>query len=317
MAVQRGESERYIIDTISSPDVVEEFLAQFRNENTLRLYQRVLELFRAWCLESDATRVSAITEQNIPDIPGFSESSKRLYLVVIKRFVKWCYLARIYNGPQVLITASIADDEPRGVKVALYDEEAEHLLENVLADESVAGVRDHTMIHLMLNTGIRQHSAYYADLGDFEESEDGPILWYRSKRKISKNSCVDVPHECIDLVRRYVDVRGGESDDTSPVFTSVSRRSFGERLSHRSINEVITTRMKKAGIARPGLTPHSLRHTAAIKRYEETGDIDQVRKMLGHKNSSTTGRYLRSITRPSSKKGVMFGRRQEEPETDR
>ena len=59
---------------------------------------------------------------------------------------------------------------------------------------------------------------------------------------------------------------------------------FGSHMHPQSVNKIITRVT--------GCNPHSLRHAGATAAYNETGDLREVQRMLGHASMATTQRYL-------------------------
>ena len=51
-------------------------------------------------------------------------------------------------------------------------------------------------------------------------------------------------------------------------------------------------RLKKLANVNPNLHPHDLRRTLAVKMFDLTNDLRDVKRMLGHKNLQTTAMYL-------------------------
>ena len=65
----------------------------------------------------------------------------------------------------------------------------------------------------------------------------------------------------------------------------------GTPYSTRSLQEVLQTAKKKAGIMKPG-SIHSLRHSFATHLIERGTDVTMIQKLLGHNDLKTTLRYL-------------------------
>ena len=75
-----------------------------------------------------------------------------------------------------------------------------------------------------------------------------------------------------------------------PLFPS--RNGNGrKRMSRRAAHDMLQNAFESAGL-NGKLATHSLRKSFAQRLYNETNDIFAVQEMLGHKNVSTTQRYL-------------------------
>ena len=75
-----------------------------------------------------------------------------------------------------------------------------------------------------------------------------------------------------------------------PLFPS--RQKSGTLLMHRqTAHDILKTAFTAAGL-NGKLATHSLRKSFAQRVYEQSGDIFLVQELLGHKNVSTTQRYL-------------------------
>jgi site-specific recombinase XerD len=67
--------------------------------------------------------------------------------------------------------------------------------------------------------------------------------------------------------------------------------SEGQPYSTRSLQQILTTAKKKAGIIKPG-SVHSLRHSFATHLLDKGTDVTMIQKLLGHNDLKTTLRYL-------------------------
>ena len=92
-----------------------------------------------------------------------------------------------------------------------------------------------------------------------------------------------------DLIAWHRD-RYKNTEAIRPLFPS--RNGQGEkRMSRRTAHDVLKSAFEAAGL-NGHLATHSLRKSFAQRLYDRTGDIFVVQEMLGHKNVSTTQKYL-------------------------
>jgi site-specific recombinase XerD len=66
---------------------------------------------------------------------------------------------------------------------------------------------------------------------------------------------------------------------------------FGRPITRHAVAHVRRTARLRAGIAKP-ISPHSLRHAFAVHLLEAGADLRTIQLLLGHRNLSTTARYL-------------------------
>ena len=82
----------------------------------------------------------------------------------------------------------------------------------------------------------------------------------------------------------------GLTEKSRPLFPS--RNGQGQqRMSRRTAHDVLKRAYEAAGL-NGHLATHSLRKSFAQRLYDRTGDIFAVQEMLGHRNVTTTQKYL-------------------------
>jgi integrase len=69
----------------------------------------------------------------------------------------------------------------------------------------------------------------------------------------------------------------------------------GRRLSRRHIRVQTDKYLAAAGLKRPGISNHALRHTAGTLGYLHTGDLRAVQDFLGHADPRMTSRYAHVV----------------------
>ena len=81
--------------------------------------------------------------------------------------------------------------------------------------------------------------------------------------------------------------------DGTPLFSAMDTPRH--RLTRTRIRAIIVRYLRLAGLKRPGISNHALRHTAATLGYLHTGDLRAVQELLGHANPRMTARYAHVV----------------------
>ena len=68
-------------------------------------------------------------------------------------------------------------------------------------------------------------------------------------------------------------------------------------LSNATVNSVVVEAAKRAGLDRPSIGPHMLRHSAATALLEEGMSLPALGALLRHRNIDTTAVYAKVDTR--------------------
>ena len=106
---------------------------------------------------------------------------------------------------------------------------------------------------------------------------------------------VPVQPEVSQLLLTYLTDTGRRLGDPGPLFRSHDRGSHVReraRLSTRAVGYLVGRTLEKASLAVKPISPHSLRHTYAIRALRAGGNVIAVQKLLGHASVATTQRYL-------------------------
>ena len=91
------------------------------------------------------------------------------------------------------------------------------------------------------------------------------------------------------LLWRYISRFRPESAGINFNFLFLTRD--GRPLTKDRIEKVMTYYGKKAGISGVRCSPHTFRHTAAVKFLRNGGDVFSLQRMLGHASLEMTRRY--------------------------
>ena len=157
-------------------------------------------------------------------------------------------------------------------------------------------VRNRCLFIIGVSTGGRISELFSLRIGDVYQNGTAvtDLLYDKSIVKgKSESRAVPVNNDgrlaIDDLVNWHRD-RYGDIDDDRPLFPS--RHKSGTVAMHRqTAHDILKTAFVSAGL-NGKLATHSLRKSFAQRVYEQSNDIYMVQELLGHKNISTTQRYL-------------------------
>lgn len=146
--------------------------------------------------------------------------------------------------------------------------------------------RDYCILTIFLNCGLRLSELCGLNLSDI--SSDGTMT---VTGKGNKERMVYLNDSCKTAIKRYLEVRPHEgltAESKNALFISRNHK----RISPRTVEHIVTSYIKKAGLDGKGLSTHKLRHTAATLMYQHGHvDIRVLKDILGHANLGTTQIY--------------------------
>ncbi|WP_327093168.1 tyrosine-type recombinase/integrase [Nonomuraea sp. NBC_01738] len=146
-------------------------------------------------------------------------------------------------------------------------------------------LRDGLIVLLLTALGPRVSELVRANVEDFF-TNDGVRYW-RIFGKGGRTRDVPLPADVAVALEVYLERGRGEVADKALL---LSWR--GRRLARGDVQAVIERVQRRvAPEQRRSVTPHGLRHTTATHLLADAVDMDAVRRVLGHSDLSTLGRY--------------------------
>jgi site-specific recombinase XerD len=149
------------------------------------------------------------------------------------------------------------------------------------------GRRDRALLALMIQTGVRVSELVGLHTGDVHLGTGRHI---RVVGKGRKRRATPLTDETVAVLRQWLTERGGAPED--PLFPTRQ----GRPLSRYTVGLLISRHVDTAVIDCPSLkakriTPHTLRHTAAMLWRAKGVDIATIALLLGHESTQTTHIY--------------------------
>jgi integrase/recombinase XerD len=150
------------------------------------------------------------------------------------------------------------------------------------------GRRDHALLLVAVQTGLRVSELTRLRINDIELGT-GPNL--RCHGKGRKDRCTPLTRQTVDVLREWLTECSGTATD--PAFPT--RR--GTHLSRDAVERLVTKYARIAAgtcpsLAGKNITPHVLRHSAAMALLHSGVDITVIALWLGHESPATTRIYL-------------------------
>jgi len=150
------------------------------------------------------------------------------------------------------------------------------------------GRRDHALLVVAAQTGLRVSELTGLAVGDAHLGA-GPHVHCRGKGR--KDRCTPLTSHTVNVLTGWLAARGAAQ--TEPLFCTRT----GNALSHDAVGHLIAGHAATAAHTCPSLqaktiTPHTLRHTAAMQLLQVGVDVTVIALWLGHESPTTTRVYL-------------------------
>ena len=224
-----------------------------------------------------------------------SPATVQAFLSALRSFFSWgLEQGWLLSNPAVQV--KLPKISRRYRRDSLTHEESEELLGTVEQVKDLRGLRDYLLVALAVRIGLRENEMHLANLGDYSRRGTIGILYLKRKGRKAKDLSVVLVEDLADSMDLYLRLRGKQKA-TDCLFFSERPDRKGARLSVRGIRAILTSYMRKAGIDRPRVTPHSARHHAATNALSNGASLKDVQEMLGHATLGTTEGYIHMAKR--------------------
>ena len=273
----------------------ERFIAYLdSSQKTIETYTKAIrQLFNYFSLNgiTRPTREDIIAFRDELKASGHKPTTVQNYITATKLFFKWTAQERIYPNIAEHIKGAKLNREHK--KDYLTSRQVKTILEAVERD-TVKGLRDYAMLTLMITGGLRTIEVVRADISDLRNIGECTALFVQGKGREEKTEYIKISPEVERAIRTYLTKRGSK-DESEPLFTSTSNNNAGQRLTTRTVSEIVKDRLKSAGYDSNRLTAHSLRHTAVTLSLLAGKDITEVQQFARHSNIATTMIYNHAL----------------------
>lgn len=282
------------------------------SDNTIKLYafsvNKWLRFVSPW---KDRWQIRSIEWRK--SLTGLALKSQSVMVGAAKSFVEHLLEEGVLEGRNPFLKVKF-----RGLATAymhrrsLSDDEVKKMFRSCDLNTE-EGLRDHTVLMIMLHTAIRIGGVSSICVEDVEKQGDYWVVKYQGKGQRSKDKIKVLPPLVVTAIKAYLKKTGRTLGGNGPLFLQ-----RGKKFSVNSMRRSIVKRLKDCGIKDSSVTTHSLRHTAATKAIDSGNDIKAVQELLDHSNLATTDRYIHSVRQAHQAAGVKisYGDAEDGPETN-
>jgi len=256
--------------------------------STKTQYASEVKLFARWVNKRviDVTFADLLSYKEFLEEEELKPASIKKKLAILRRLFSFLhdqgFLPR--NPASGLKLPKVEDISGRDV---LSLEECNRLIATV-DTSALRGKRDLAIIALMLLNGLRSCECVRANVGDLRQSEGYWIL--RVHGKGGREADTRIRDDVYKAIQAYLETRG-EVEATDPLFIGTNHRS-GTRMTTRTVQYMVKKYYRKAGVDRPNLVCHSLRHSAITLVICSGASILSAQEFARHSDPKTTLRYI-------------------------
>lgn len=152
------------------------------------------------------------------------------------------------------------------------------------------GLRDLALLTLLYNTGARASEAISLSIKDIRFETPAQV---RILGKGRKERACPLWAESVEALQAYLQQRGNGDQPDAPLFLN----AHGRRLGRFGVVTILKRHIAAAAKQQPSLaikriSPHTLRHTAAMHLLQSGVELNVIKSWLGHVSITTTSQYI-------------------------
>jgi integrase/recombinase XerD len=261
-------------------------------DNTIAAYRNDLTQFLRYLEQQD--NVSSWAEVDKDTIINYvlnlkereyTSSTVARKVAAIKSFFHYLMAEKVVTDDP---TATL--DSPKVKKrlpKAISREDIELLLAAPAQGKSAKSQRDHALLELLYASGMRVTELVSLDVSDVNLASGSVRV--RGKKASSKERIIPVGDPALEALQIYVN-KGRMQLVRDPEERALFLNHRGQRLTRQGLWLIIKHYVDEVGIS-DDVTPHTLRHSFAAHKLSQGKSLQDIQKLLGHANISTTQVY--------------------------
>ena len=237
--------------------------------------------------ELDAPLVAAFLE-HLEGERGNTAVTRNARLAAIHSLFSYLALHHPEHAGSIGRVLSIPNKRTEVNLVTYLDEDEVTALLAVCDQQRWTDRRDHTMLALAIQTGLRISELIGLECEDVSLGRGANVHTFGKGRKERRTPLVP---STVEILEAFLAERAGAPSD--PLFaTSTGRRLSRDAVEHRLAHHVALAQAICPSIGAKRITMHTLRHTCAMRLLLAGNDVTVIALWLGHEQLATTNIYL-------------------------
>jgi integrase/recombinase XerD len=173
---------------------------------------------------------------------------------------------------------------------AISPGEIDRLLRAPTNESGPKAQRDTALLEMLYASGMRVTELVSLNLSDIEldDNKSGTVR-VQGKRTNAKERVIPLTGSVVPVLRYYIN-NGREQLALNPSEDALFLNNRGQRLTRQGLWLIIKHYVETVGIS-TDVTPHTLRHSFAAHKLSQGKSLQDIQKLLGHANISTTQVY--------------------------
>jgi integrase/recombinase XerD len=270
------------------------------SSHTIAAYRDTLRMLLAFTAQHTAKQPSAldIDDLDAPLIGAFldhlehgrgnSVRTRNARLAAIRSLFKYAALKHPEHAATIARVLAIPPKRFDQALITFLTEPELHALLRATDQSTWIGRRDHALILLAAQTGLRASELLGLTCDDIRLGAGAHVSCLGKGRK---QRITPLTKQTVAVIRAWTHERAGLPGD--PLFaTSTGRTLSRDALEHRLAKHAATAAAACPSLQAKTITPHILRHTAAMRLLHAGVDTSVIALWLGHEQIQTTQIYL-------------------------
>jgi integrase/recombinase XerD len=285
-ALQAYFTQRLITQRSSSPETIAAYRDAFRLLLRFAQEQTGKPPFELDIDDLDAPLIGSFLK-HLEDDRGNSPRTRNARLGAIHSFYRFAALEHPEHAHTIARVMAIPTKRYERNTVTYLDRDEIAALLAAPDKRTWLGRRDHALLTLMIQTGVRVSELTSLRVGDVHLGTGSHI---RVLGKGRKRRATTLTGETVKILRAWTEERQGQPEE--PLFPTRQ----GRALSRYTVGVIVAKHTATAtttcsSLQSKRVTPHTLRHTNAMLLRAKGVDIATIALWLGHESTQTTHIY--------------------------